>query len=68
MTEATAAASPPPSPVSLTTVENLFSITHQFIDQYREYIFLFAGTGTLFNDSQNSTNQYFSSNDSMAIQ
>jgi hypothetical protein len=33
------------SPVPLTTVNNLFSITHQLIDQYRRTISIFAGTG-----------------------
>jgi hypothetical protein len=33
------------SPVPLTTVNNLFSITHQLIDQYRRSISIFAGTG-----------------------
>jgi hypothetical protein len=46
MTEVTAVT--PPSPIPLTTVENLFSITHQLIDQYRSSIFLFTGTGIFF--------------------
>ncbi|UJR36809.1 hypothetical protein I4U23_029523 [Adineta vaga] len=35
---------PTPSTVPLTTMENLFSITYQFFDQYRSSIFLFTGT------------------------
>ncbi len=45
MTEATAAVPLPPRvPVSLTTVDNLFSITHQWIHQYRQEIYAFTGT------------------------
>jgi hypothetical protein len=45
MTEATAIISPP---VPLTTVDNLFSITHQLLDKYRTPIFIFTGTGIFF--------------------
>ncbi|CAF4192119.1 unnamed protein product [Adineta steineri] len=41
-----------PSLVPLTTVDNLFSITHQFFDQYRTSIAVFTGTamtGWLYN-------------------
>jgi len=58
MTEATTII--PPS-VPLTTVDNLFSITHQLVDKYRTSIFIFTGAGILFHQYQNNiiTNQYF---------
>ena len=31
-------------PTSLTTMENLFSIVHQFFDDYRTAIFILTGT------------------------
>jgi hypothetical protein len=68
MTEATAITPSPPVP--LTIVDNLFSITHQFIDQYRRSIFIFTGTGIFFDHNRINiiANQYLSSNDSMVIQ
>ena len=39
------AIAPTPS-LPLTTVDNLFSIIHQLIDDYRESISIFTGTGT----------------------
>jgi hypothetical protein len=48
MTEATTAIIAPTVP--LTTADNLFSITHQLVDQYRRSIFIFTGTGIFFHE------------------
>ena len=55
----TEVASVPVPSVPLTTVDNLFSITHLFFDQLRRPILLFAGTG-MFIFGLNQITQIFS--------
>jgi len=47
MAEATTTVTTSPT-VSLTAVDNLFSISHQLFDQYRTAIFVLTGTCTFF--------------------
>jgi hypothetical protein len=53
--------------VPLTTVNNLFSITHRLIDQYRQSISIFAGTGIFLFFNILIIHQYFSSYGSMVV-